>query len=114
MVQEAVHGWNWVAGYDTWNLSLEAAAPEPLTSEATARVEGPVKGWEPMPEAFSGREAPRDLLHGRSPRELETGSANLAALSADLVPLPGDASGSPPIESLLDPASLAIWMPIMS
>mgnify|MGYP006888786037 CR=1 FL=1 len=64
-------------------------------------MEGLVKDWEPMPEALSGREALRDLLHGRSLYELETGSANLAAFNADLVSLPSDVSGPPSLESLL-------------
>ncbi|CAK0813458.1 unnamed protein product, partial [Prorocentrum cordatum] len=102
MVQEAVHGLNWLAGYDTWDSGQESAAPGILTPEVLPRVEGLVKDWEPMPEALSGREALRDLLRGRSQCELETGSANLAASDADLVSLPDDVSGSPPIESLLD------------
>ena len=97
MARGAVHGLNWLAT----DLAPESAAPGVLTPEVMARVEGLVRDWEPMPEALSGREALRDLLHGRSLYELETGSANLAAVNADLVPLPGDVSGSPPIESLL-------------
>ena len=73
MVQEAVHGLNWLAGYDTWDLSPESASPGILTPEVLARVDGLVKDWEPMPEALSGREALRDLLRGRSLYELETG-----------------------------------------
>ena len=54
--------------------------------------------------AGTAKRAPerRDRLHSRSLFELETGSANLAAFNADLVSLPDDVSGSPPIESLLD------------
>ena len=66
MVQEAVHGLNWPAGYDTWDLAPESVAPGILTPEVLARVEGLVHDWEPMPEALSGRGALRDPLHGRS------------------------------------------------
>ena len=102
MVQEAVRGLSWIAGYDAWDLAPGSASPGILTPEVLARVEGLVHDWEPMPEALSGRGALRDLLHDRSMYELETGSADLAAFNTDLVSLPGDVSGCPPIESLLD------------
>ena len=102
MAQEAVKGLNWLAGYDTWDLAPESAMTGILTPEVLARVEGLVKDWEPMPEALLGRGALRDLLHGRSLCELETGAANLAAFNADLVPLSRDVADSPPVEPLLD------------
>ncbi|CAK0907421.1 unnamed protein product, partial [Prorocentrum cordatum] len=102
MVLEAVHGLNWLAGYDAWGPSQEPASPGVLTPEVMARVEGLVKDWGPMPEALLGRGALRDLLRGQSLCELDTGPANLAAFDADLVSLPNYVSGPPPIESLLD------------
>eukprot|EP00959_Pyramimonas_sp_CCMP1952_P079398 1659482-Pyramimonas_sp.AAC.1 len=64
MVQEAVHGLNWLAGDDTWDPARGPAAAGILKPEVLARVVGLVDDWEPMPEALSGRGALRDLLRG--------------------------------------------------
>ncbi|CAE7317147.1 unnamed protein product [Symbiodinium sp. CCMP2592] len=96
---EVVKALNWMAGKTDRDESLANASP--MQVQALSRVEGLVFDQKPSGELASPEEALRSLLHGGSPYDWVPSNETLASYDPDLLFIPSDVSGCPPLRDVL-------------
>ena len=96
---EVVRALNWMAGKSDRDESLANASPMQL--QALSRVEGLVFDQKPSGDLATPEEALRSLLHGGSPYDWVPSNETLASYDPELLSIPSDVSGCPPLRDVL-------------
>ena len=102
-VNEAVDSLSWMAGVGGSTCSLPASA---MQTEVLARLEGLAFDQQPKGAFSTPEEALRTLLRGGAPYDSRPSNEILASHQAELVSLPEDIHGRPPLEEVLPPDDL--------